>query len=82
MGNERSVHSATGKLSADSEFDPSDVTIPVWPLPDWCKGWDVARKVRDPSETIDEDSGVLDGSEWSKVPSQFIESDVLDGTRS
>ena len=71
-----------GKLSADSKFDPSNVTIPAWPLPDWCKAWDVARGVRGPSDTIDEDSGVAEGSEWSKFSSRFTESDVLDGAKS
>ena len=71
-----------GKLSADSKFDPSSVTIPVWLLPDWCKAWDVAREVRGPSGAVDEDSGVAEGSEWSKFSSRFMESDVLDGTKS
>ena len=82
MDNERGVHSTTGRLSTDSKFDPSDVTIPVWPLPDWCKVQDVARGVRDPSDTMDEDADVLEASVWSKVSSRLMESDVLDGTKS
>ena len=77
VGNEVGVCSTIGKLSAESTFDPSDVTIPVWPLPDWDKIWDVASGVKGPSGTIDEDASVSKDSEWSGVPSWSMESEML-----
>ena len=82
MGNETGVHSTTGRLSIDSKFDPSDVTVSVWPLTTWCKVWGGIRGARDPSDTIDEEVGVLEANTWSGVPSRFMGLGTLDGTRS